>query len=76
MRSTVDNGIETVASSLEYSIFATITKKVCLDAGRRYRFQIRNKSGGAILRTIRLFYGGETLFDSGHATSASRWEGC
>ena len=64
MRITVDNGIETVTSGLDYSDFVTITKKVCLDAGRRYQFQIRNKSGGAITSNLRLVYGGETLFDS------------
>ncbi|EJK48925.1 hypothetical protein THAOC_32238, partial [Thalassiosira oceanica] len=36
--STADNGIEMVASGTGYSNFATITKKLCLDAGRRYRF--------------------------------------
>ena len=34
VRSTVDNGIETVTSSLDYSNFVTITKKVFLDGSR------------------------------------------
>ena len=62
--STADNGIETVASGAGYNNFALFSEKMCLDAGRRYRFRIRNMSGGSIASTIGLDYGGEKLFDS------------
>ena len=68
--STVGNdGVKTVASGPPrggdgYEDQSRYVATACLEPSRRYRFQLRNRSGGAIAGRYELSYGGQAVFDT------------
>ncbi len=64
-----NNGVDHVASGPAdhrsgYEDDSRYVESACLDSGKRYRFQLRNKTGDVIRGQYKLTYGGTVVFDS------------